>query len=111
MIALVESLSALNTHSVYLTESLETVAQAMRQEAAEEEAQVASGKLRRGKGVIMKGDVGVNEQKLSHLKCVMFIQPTRKNLEDLTMFLRSPRYKEYYLCKNTFSYMIRKLHR
>lgn len=97
MIALVESLSALNTHSIFLTESIDTVAQAMRQEAQEEEQQVASGKLRRGKGVIMKGDVGVNEQKLSHLKCVMFIQPTRKNLDDLSLFLKSPRYKEYYL--------------
>lgn len=36
--------------------------------------------------------------RLSHLKCICFLRPTRKSLECLAEELHEPHYGEYYLC-------------
>lgn len=96
IVGLVYRQSVLIQRDVFLVELLPVVANAMVEEASEELAL----KSRMKRGAIMTSDqVGINEQNMSHLKAIMIIQPTAKNLEHLKVLLLSPRYNEYHICK------------
>ena len=36
---------------------------------------------------------------MKHMKCVVFLRPTKENVELLSAELKSPRYGIYYICK------------
>ena len=38
-------------------------------------------------------------ERMSHMKCVCFLQPSEESLEALEAELREPKYGEYYLCQ------------
>lgn len=38
-------------------------------------------------------------ERMPHMKCVCFLQPSEDSLEALETELREPKYREYYLCK------------
>lgn len=78
---------------VFLVESINVVADSMLAEQVEEAA--LKSQLR--KGVIMRGDVGINEQSMQHLRAVVFMQASSATLSKLGVLLKSPRYKEYHI--------------
>lgn len=36
---------------------------------------------------------------MKHLKCIVFLRPTKENIELLVRELKSPRYGQYYICE------------
>lgn len=40
-----------------------------------------------------------NQEPMKHLKCIVFIRPSKENIHTLAMELRRPRYGSYYICK------------
>lgn len=44
-------------------------------------------------------DSGRGNERLKHLKCIVFIRPTKSNIGLLAQELRSPKYGSYYICK------------
>ena len=38
-------------------------------------------------------------ERMTHMKCVCFLQPSEESLEALAGELREPKYGEYYLCQ------------
>lgn len=41
--------------------------------------------------------------RMAHMKCVCFLQPSEDSLEALAVELREPKYGEYYLCQYVVS--------
>jgi hypothetical protein len=96
MVGLVYTQSELITQQVFLVESLSALARGMQEEVVEEAALKKSLK----KGAILRTDqVGLNEQSMQHMKAIVFVQPNSVTLEALQVLLKSPRYKEYHVCK------------
>ena len=44
-------------------------------------------------------DANVRNEGLKHLKCIVFVRPTKENVEHLCNELRCPKYGTYYVCK------------
>lgn len=44
-------------------------------------------------------DSGRSNERAKHLKCIVFIRPTKQNVALLADELRSPKYGAYYICK------------
>lgn len=44
-------------------------------------------------------DSGRSNERMKHLKCIVFIRPTKQNVQLLANELRSPKYGSYYICK------------
>lgn len=44
-------------------------------------------------------DTNVRNEGLKHLKCIVFIRPTKENVEYLCNELKYPKYGTYYICK------------
>nr|CAG4651704.1 EOG090X03QA [Triops cancriformis] len=40
---------------------------------------------------------GSTSQKLTHLKCIVFLRPTKENIDSLAKELKNPRYGQYYI--------------
>lgn len=36
---------------------------------------------------------------MKHMKCIVFLRPTRENIENLCYELKFPRYGQYFICK------------
>lgn len=45
----------------------------------------------------------IKREKMAHMKCVCFLQPSEDSLEALEAELREPKYGEYYLCQSVAS--------
>lgn len=43
-----------------------------------------------------------SKERMKHLKCIVFIRPTRHNIACLCQELRSPRFGSYYICESLF---------
>lgn len=46
-------------------------------------------------------DSGRSNERLKYLKCIVFIRPTKENIQRLSNELRSPKYGSYFVCKLT----------
>jgi len=44
-------------------------------------------------------DSGRSNERLKYLKCIVFIRPTKQNIQLLANELRNPKYSAYYICK------------
>lgn len=44
-------------------------------------------------------DAGNQEETVKHLKCIVFVRPTKENIALLASELKYPRYSAYYICK------------
>lgn len=44
-------------------------------------------------------DSGVRTDSLMHLKCIVFIRPTKENIQLLCNELKFPKYGVYFICK------------
>lgn len=55
-----------------------------------------------------KIDAPVRSEALKHLKCIVFIRPTKENVALLCNELRNPKYGIYYICTQVYknSYII-----
>ena len=42
-------------------------------------------------------------ERMAHMKCVCFLQPSEESLEAVEAELREPKYGEYYLCQWVFA--------
>lgn len=49
-------------------------------------------------------DSGRSNERMKHLKCIIFIRPTKTNVALLCQELRSPKYGSYYICKFQYVY-------
>lgn len=45
-------------------------------------------------------DSGRSNERMKYLKCIVFIRPTKQNIQLLAQELRSPKYGSYFLCKS-----------
>lgn len=43
-------------------------------------------------------DTPGSTERMKHLKCIVFIRPTKNNIAYLCNELKSPRYGQYYIC-------------
>lgn len=41
----------------------------------------------------------MNREIMRHMKCIVFVRPTKENIEHLAKELKSPKYGFYYICK------------
>lgn len=44
-------------------------------------------------------DSGRSNERLKYLKCIVFIRPTKQNIQLLANELRNPKYSAYFICK------------
>lgn len=44
-------------------------------------------------------DTARSTERMKHLKCLVFIRPTRNNIAQLCHELRNPRFGSYFICK------------
>lgn len=44
-------------------------------------------------------DSGIRTDSLMHLKCIVFIRPTKENIQLLCNELKFPKYGVYFICK------------
>lgn len=44
-------------------------------------------------------DSGRSNERMKYLKCIVFVRPTKQNIQLLAQELRSPKYGSYFLCK------------
>lgn len=44
-------------------------------------------------------DAGGRSEAVKHLKCIVFVRPTKENIGLLAGELKYPRYSTYYICK------------
>lgn len=44
-------------------------------------------------------DSGRSNERMKYLKCIVFIRPTKQNVQLLAQELRSPKYGSYFVCK------------
>lgn len=44
-------------------------------------------------------DSARSNERMKHLKCIVFIRPTKTNIQLLCQELRSPKYGSYFICK------------
>ena len=47
-------------------------------------------------------DVGNRKESIKHLKCIVFMRPTKENIGFLAGELKYPRYSTYYICELLF---------
>ena len=100
IVGLVYTQSDMIAKDVFLVECVDVIADAMVEELAEEESM--RSQLR--KGAIMRSlNVGVNEQNMQHLQAVVFVQPNAVTLDKLAILLKSPRYRDYHICKRALN--------
>lgn len=51
-------------------------------------------------------DSASSNERMKHLKCIVFIRPTKNNIASLCYELRNPRFGSYYICKyNSLIYL------
>lgn len=44
-------------------------------------------------------DTARSNERMKHLKCIVFIRPSKENIDYLCHELRNPRFGSYYICK------------
>lgn len=47
-------------------------------------------------------DTAKSNERMKHLKCLVFIRPTKNNIAFLCHELRNPRFGSYYICMRIF---------
>lgn len=44
-------------------------------------------------------DAGRSNERMKYLKCIVFLRPTKQNIQLLANELKQPKYGSYYICK------------